>query len=337
MTRGEFEKLAERYRLGECTPEEVAFVEQWVRVNGVADGEDRMLFENEAEVEHIEAEVWGNIQRAAGLNMKKPGWRTGRVLWPVVAASLILVIAGISLTDRFLRTDPEPELAGLETFNTSTNRQRIILPDSSVVTLAEGASIATSESYGRQTRTVRLKGEAFFEILPDPKVPFLVYSGDLVTEVLGTSFTIKPETKTKTIEVSVATGKVSVYSNEKDRNQRRRGVIITPNQKAVYDMESKTIREDLVDDPKMVEPGIPESDFNFDEMPVKKVLATLRKSYGMEIVVSNPELNDCEFTGNLNGFDLFKQLSYICNTVGAEYEVRGTTIFLTGNGCESSL
>ncbi len=337
MTRGEFEKLAERYRLGECTPEEVAFVEQWVRVNGIADGEDRMVFENEAEAAQTEEEVWGGIRRAAGLAAPKGGWWTRKPFWLSTAACLVLVMMAVFLSDRFLPADTGPELAGLETFNTSTSHQRIILPDSSVVTLAEGASIATSESYGQQTRTVRLKGEAFFEILPDPKVPFLVYSGDLVTEVLGTSFTIKPETRTKTIEVSVATGKVSVYSNEKDRNQRRRGVIITPNQKAVYDTESKTIREDLVDDPKMVEPGIPESDFNFDETPVKKVLATLRKSYGMEIVVSNPELNDCEFTGNLNGFDLFKQLSYICNTVGAEYEVRGTTIFLTGNGCESSL
>ncbi|ODS85746.1 MAG: hypothetical protein ABS46_01790 [Cytophagaceae bacterium SCN 52-12] len=333
MTRGEFEKLAERYRLGECTPEEVAFVEQWVRVNGFADGEDRMVFENEAEAAKTEEEVWSGIRHAAGLSTKKPRWLTGRVLWPGAAAGVILVVAGLFLTDRFPQADPEPELAGLETFNTSTSHQRIILPDSSVVTLAEGASIATSESYGQHTRTVRLKGEAFFEIRPDPKVPFLVYSGDLVTEVLGTSFTVRPEAKTKTIEVSVATGKVSVYSNEKDRNQRRRGVIITPNQKAVYDMESKTIRQDLVDDPRIVvEPPVA-SVFKFDETPVRDVLSILRQTYQMEIVVNNSALNDCLFTGNVNGFDLFKQLAYICDAIDARYEVRGTSIFLTGEGC----
>ncbi len=338
MTRGEFERLAERYRLGKCTQEEIAFVEQWMKVNGGAEEEDSFVFESEAEAARIEDEVWGRVRHEAGLAAERKSWRrSSKWLWGSVAACLLLVISSVFFSDHSSQADSEPVLSGLETINTSTNRQRITLPDSSVVILAEGASIAVGEGYGYPTRTVSLRGEAFFEIRPNPKVPFLVYSGDLVTEVLGTSFTIRPEAAKKTIEVSVTTGKVSVYSSEKDRNQRRRGVIITPNQKAVYDTESKTIRQDLVDDPKMVEPGIPASDFNFDEMPVKAVLATLQKSYGMEIVVSNPELNDCEFTGNLNGFDLFKQLSYICDIIDAQYEVRGTTIFLTGNGCESSL
>ncbi len=337
MTRGEFERLAERYRLGKCTQEEIAFVEEWMKVNGGADEEDSLVFESETEAARIEDEVWDSIRYEAGLSGKKSWWRSPEWLWGSVAACLVLIISCMFFFEYSLPAESKSVLAGLEASNTSVNRQRIALPDSSIVILAEGASIIVSEGYGYQTRTVSLKGEAFFEIRPNPKIPFLVYSGDLVTEVLGTSFAIKPEAGKKTIEVSVTTGKVSVYSSEKDRNQRRRGVIITPNQKAVYDTESKTIREDLVDDPKMVEPNIPTFDFSFDETPVKTVLVALRKSYGMEIVVSNPELNDCTFTGNLNGFDLFKQLSYICNTVGAQYEVRGTTIFLIGNGCGSSL
>ncbi len=337
MTRGEFEKLSERYRLGMCTPEEVNFVEQWVRVNGISDNEDHTVFESESEAIQTEEEVWGNIQLAAGFTGKNRFWRNRRMLWLSAAATIVLLAGGFFLSFRFSQDSIQPELAGLETFNTSTSRQRIILPDSSVVTLAEGASLATSESYGQQTRTVRLKGEAFFEIQPDPKVPFLVYSGDLVTEVLGTSFTIKPETKTRTIEVSVSAGKVSVFSNEKDRNQRRRGVIITPNQKAVYDMESRTIRQDLVDDPKIVVIPPAEAVFKFDETPVRDILAILKKAYQMEIVVNNSELNDCTFTGNVNGFDLFKQLNYICDAIDAQYEVRGTTIFLTGEGvCKTS-
>lgn len=336
MTRGEFEKLVERYRLGECTPEEIAFVAHWMERNvGYADG-DNLAFKNDEEALRMEEECWVNIQRAGGLISKKPIWSIGKVFWWSAIACLVLVIGGLFLLQQPSEITPEPELAGLETLNTSTGRQRITLPDSSIVTLEEGASIVTSESYGLQTRTVRLKGEAFFEIKPNPRVPFLVYSGDLITEVLGTSFAIRPELKTKTIEVSVATGKVSVYSAEKDRNQRRRGVIVTTNQKAVYDAASKTIRQDLVDDPKIVVKDTSEAVFNFDQTLVKAVLSTLRHSYKMEIVVSNPVVNDCLFTGNLNGFDMFQQLNYICDAIDAQYEVRGTTIFLTGEGCENS-
>lgn len=336
MTRGEFEKLTERYSTGECTPEESAFVEKWVELNckGI---EAVSVFENESEASTIEAEIWDKLEEAAGLASKTKMWR--KYVWwlPAGAAACIILALSISfLVPVLIEKSVEPTITGLETNNTSTSSQRIVLPDSSVVTLAAGAKILTSETYGEQTRSVHLMGEAFFEVRPNPKLPFVVYSGDLVTEVLGTSFHVKPEQGKKTIEVAVVTGKVSVYTSEKDRNQRRSGVIITPNQKVVYNTESKTIRQDLVDDPLIVTENIPESVFLFDETPVTKVVSILQRAYGMEIVVSNPELNECKFTGNLNGFDLFKQLNYICDIINAEYEVRGSTIFLTGKGCAAA-
>ncbi len=338
MTRGEFDRLVQRYRVGKCTPEEIALLEQWMEVNGDDYDDESTVFENEAEAARLEEKAWTKIYSNVGLEKKKWGWLSNKWLLRSIAASFLLIVSSSLLfLDYDFQTDSDPVLTGLETINTSTNRQRIVLPDSSIVTLAEGASLSTSESYGDQFRKVRLKGEAFFEIRPDPKVPFLVYSGDLVAEVLGTSFAIKPEASSKTIEVSVTTGKVSVYSNGKDRNQRKKGVIITPNQKAVYDMESKLIHQDLVETPQMIDNDIPKSTFDFDDTPVKTVLEILRSSYGMEIVVSNPDLNNCLFSGNLIGFDLFKQLDYICKIVGSRYEVRGTTIFVTGDGCRSAL
>jgi len=335
MTKVEFEKLTERYNAGKCTPEEIAFVEKWVDLNFGMDG-DKLVFESEPEATITGEDMWLNIQDAAGISRRwaRP-WSREWFFWGMAASVALLLVAGLFLFGKDKKS-PELTMTGLETHNTSVNRQRIILPDSSVVTLAKGAGIITSESYGERTRTVRLTGEAFFEIKRNPKKPFLVYSGDLVTEVLGTSFNVKPELEGKTIEVSVVTGKVSVYTSEKDRNQRRSGVIINPNQKVVYNTESKTIRQDIVENPKIVLPDAPELIFKFDEVPVETVLSTLRHAYGMEIVVNNSGLNDCKFTGNLNGFDLFKQLNYICDAIDAQYEVRGTTIFLTGNGCKDS-
>ncbi|PPK99528.1 FecR family protein [Parapedobacter indicus] len=333
MTTGEFEKLVERYRLGECTPDEIAFVAKWMEKNAGAAEDDSTVFKNEEEAIRREEEGWNRIQQLAGFKRKTATRRMRNRYWWAAAACVAWVVGGLLFLNR--ASDSQPELAGLETFNTSANRQRITLPDSSTVVLGEGSSIIISEDYGMKNRVVRLKGEAFFEIVPNPQAPFLVYSADLITEVLGTSFSIKPEAKGKTIEVSVTTGKVSVYAGEKDRNKRRRGVILTTNQKAVYDAESKTIRQDLVDHPKIVETDAPEAVFNFDQTRVKTVLATLRHSYKMEIVVTNPVLNDCLFTGNLNGFDLFQQLNYICDVINAQYEVRGTTIFLTGEGCRA--
>lgn len=334
MTRGEFDKLTERYRAGRCSGEEIAFVEKWMDLNG-RHADETLVFETEAEAQETEADIWAKIRDEAGIvrQHKIPALYWKWISGAAAACLAVLLVVNFLPQERRVKYSG-PAMTGLETYNTSSTSLRIVLPDSSVVTLAEGASIITSENYGQDTRTVRLTGEAFFDIRSNPKMPFLVYSGDLVTEVLGTSFTIKPETARKTIEVSVIKGKVSVYTYDHDRNKRRSGVIITPNQKAVYNTDLKTIRHDLVDEPKMVVKDAPASAFKFDETPVGTVLSVLQKAYGMEIVVNNPELNDCEFTGNLNGFDLFKQLSYLCDVLDAQYEVRGTTIFLTGRGCQ---
>lgn len=333
MTSGEFEKLTERYKAGKCTPEEIAFIEKWVELNYGTNDNDKAVFESEAEAIGIENDLWSTISEAAGISRKPTGQQSARWLLGGVAASVTLLFMAYLLLNRIPGNTPEITMTGIETHNTSINRQRIILPDSSVVTLGEGARIITSENYGEHTRTVHLTGEAFFDIKRNPKKPFLVYTGDLVTEVLGTSFHVKPELTKKTIEVSVVTGKVSVYVSEKDRKQRQSGVIINPNQKVVYNTNLKTIRQDIVDHPEIVTREAPDLSFKFDETPVGDALAKLRRAYGMDIVVNNSELNNCIFTGNLNGFDLFKQLNYICDAIDAEYEVRGTSIFLTGNGC----
>ena len=42
----------------------------------------------------------------------------------------------------------------------------------------------------------------------------------------------------------------------------------------------------------------------------------------------------CVFTGDLNGLDMFKKLDFICSSINANYEVRGSSIFINGEGCK---
>lgn len=334
MTNGEFERLCEKYKKGECTPDEIAFIEAWVELNGEVNIDDSNILGHQLQAAEIEEEMWKNIRIASGIRQNNS--IPLRKVWflPAIAASVAFII----LTLFFVIADQSDELAmtGLETFNTSFTEQRIILPDSSVVILAEGASLITDENYGDQNRTVRLTGEAFFDIKRNPNKPFLVYSGDLVTEVLGTSFHVKPGLDKNAIEVSVVTGKVSVYVSEKDRKHRKSGAIIIPNQKVVFNTKLKTIRQDIIGNPKIVINTENESVFKFDSIPVNDVLDVLRKAYGIDIVMTNSGIGHCRFTGDLNGFDLFRQLSYVCDVIDAEYEVRGTTIFLHGNDCQAT-
>lgn len=71
----------------------------------------------------------------------------------------------------------------------------------------------------------------------------------------------------------------------------------------------------------------------FEDASLLQVLSVIQKAYGVEIVVENPSLNDCIFTGDLTGLSLHTQLRFICKSVNASYELRGTTFFIKGDGC----
>lgn len=334
MTRKEFDMLAEKYSAGECTAEEAALVERWAELHYRHHSENPFFKTAEERLEH-ENRIWSGIKEKADAGEEARISRSPRKLWPMIAASLLTaMLAGWYFVYNRFQGELQASLPpGIESRNTTVSRQRIALPDSSMVILEPGASIVAGENYGEGTRTVYLTGEAFFEVRRDPQQPFFVYAGELVTEVLGTSFRIRPEEKKGTIEVSVMTGKVSIYTGNGGYEKKRNGVIATSNQKVVFDTESKTIRQDLVDIPEMIVPRPVETSFQFDDTPVEEVLALLQKVYGIEIVIGNAALQRCVFTGDLNELGLYEQLDYICDALRVSYEIRGSGIFISGTGC----
>src|SRR5690606_22977878 len=100
-----------------------------------------------------------------------------------------------------------------------------------------------------------LRGEALFDVERDTLRPFYVYAGDVVTKVLGTSFTVRAIESDKKITVAVKTGKVSVSTKPGvSVNQSSSEVILTPNQKAVYDSEVTRVKKEFVEKPEVILP-----------------------------------------------------------------------------------
>jgi ferric-dicitrate binding protein FerR (iron transport regulator) len=222
----------------------------------------------------------------------------------------------------------------MEMKNMTLVDQKVLLKDGSLVILKPKSSIIYSKDFNIKKREVFLIGQAFFKVKRNVTKPFVVHSGDLNTEVLGTSFWVKSNTRNNQIEVSVTSGKVSVYSNKVSDNNNLNGVILTRNQKVVFDIVSKTINPTIVDNPlPILTPDFSKGQLIFQATPLQSVLSNVSKHYGVEIILTNPKSNDCLITADLNGLSLFTQLDLICKSVGAIYEKRGTVIFITGDGC----
>lgn len=336
MKTHEFDKLTERYIAGLCTPDELVLLTKWAdRVS--QDSADVSAFVSSEEANESEARIWQRLDPSKEAEQKRFHLAFRRMPYPwtflaSVAACLVLIL-GLGIYLNNLSSTVAQQKHGIETRNSTTSVQKIHLTDGSTVVLQQNANIIVDEDFGKMNRTVHLTGEAFFDIARDEKMPFLVYSGGLVTEVLGTSFHIKPQSNGKAIEVSVKRGKVSVYASHSQKSGEFDGVILTPNQRVVYDVEHETIRQGIVDEPQILikEKELP--GFDFREETLDLVLERVQAAYGVEIVLPASGLSQCRFTGDLNGLTMHQQLKYICDSVGARLEIRGTTIFIFGNTC----
>jgi transmembrane sensor len=301
---------------------------------------------------HVAQEIIRNIYQAEKntadiIPIKKRrtiGWK-----W-IAAASVIFLIASSAAYLYFPKRSDQETFAAIVPDNITTHTNNTTLPED--LALADGSHILLSPQskihfprlFSDDKREVYLEGEAFFEIAKNPQKPFFVYYNNIVTKVLGTSFTINTNKKTGNIEVAVKTGKVQVYENEKlvEYRKAEAAVIITPNQKAIYQKDSRLFETALVDQPQTLQ-DLQRSTwdsvitgnekFVYDQEPLNNVFRHIEASYGIEIVTENSATNNCIFTGDVSSNDLYTKLNIICLTVNASYEINGTRILIKGKGC----
>ncbi|OQP44619.1 hypothetical protein A4H97_09635 [Niastella yeongjuensis] len=353
MNRKAFYHLLKRYVENDCTEEERKLVEQWYELLGDEEGIDPTL--PPGEIKETLERLWPKIHQQTLLTENReqasppakfiPVWI--RWLSAAVITGSIITAAWWYLDNKRPYTAPqEKEMAGLhQVRNDKISTDTVHLPDGSLVMLEPKALVRYHDQFKGPKREVYLEGNAFFKVTRNPKSPFYVYSKNIVTQVLGTSFFVKTNALTKNIEVSVQTGKVAVYEAGRETVQERKieessGVILKPNQKVIYSGIDHHFRTTLVEIPlpvlanKNAEEKITELNFVFDEASIAKVLNYLEQAYHIEMVMENESLAKCLFTGDIKGQNLYDQLEIICESVQATYEIRGTRILIKGSGCE---
>ncbi|WP_254562394.1 FecR family protein [Dyadobacter diqingensis] len=331
MNQFDFDILLQKYLSGEQTPEEEKYVLEYLENNPPLASP---VFESEKE------QIGDRIKQKLHKSTIGEPWQIRFLPWiKGIAASILLVSGSWFLVNRI----QNKESASIETIenrgvievkNTSNSPQRVPLEDGSVVILKQKSSISFPEHFGEERRLVYLHGEAFFQVKRNPAKPFVVSTENLATQVLGTSFTVKSYDDARSIEVLVTSGRVSVYEVADKVSANSNGVILTRNQKIVFDKKSKKMELAIVENPVITTSQLLSTHgFSFLETPVKDAFSLLEKAYGIDIVIENDAVETCLFTGDLTDLSLFEQLDLICKSVNASYERRGTTLFVRGEGC----
>ena len=339
MNHKAFRQLLKRYLDNSCTDDERKIIDQWYELldNEHVDLSDR-------EMDEVEARLWNKLQSASREKTAVPiARKRNSFSWKYAAAACLLGLALLSSIIWFRSNGKSPATNTLvaakvtegfmEQSNTGNAPKSIQLEDGSSVTIYPGSKLAFPKHFAAGKREVYLEGEAFFNVSKNRNRPFFVYSNNIVTQVLGTSFDIRRINGQ--VEVAVKTGRVAVYENKEqitldEVQQKSNGVIITPNQKVTYYQEERHFITSIVDRPVPVpkEAKNTEAHFVYNETPLYKVLSDLENTYELEIVLENDKIRNCLFTGDLTDQNLFNKLEGICLVFNATYEIKGTKILL---------
>ncbi len=227
----------------------------------------------------------------------------------------------------------------VEKINNTKIKQTIALNDGSTVVLEPNARLSFSAINDADKREVYLTGEAYFKVSKDVNRPFYVFTNKLVTRVLGTSFIVKASKDAGEISVEVKEGKVSVFRKDdfekagQGTQNESKGIVVTPNQKIVFDGDGTRMLKKLSEDPAVV-PGIKVvPKFNYANTPIKDVLQDLKIAYQVDIIFDQELLSDCPITATLSTQPLLKKLDIICEAIEAKYEVLDGQIIIYGKSC----
>lgn len=349
MTQSEFRALLHRYQTGECTPAERQRIEQWyARL-----GSEQQLGLTADERAELLATVWQRIcdqtiegnslalrTPNAGTRIHRYAWPSASVRWAAVAllalgAGLVGTHSGPGLS-KGTATTGHPKAATAATgwlvhANTSAHGDRFALPDGSIITLAPASSLKYPHAFAGTRRTVYLTGTAFFDVFHDASRPFSVYTAQVVTTVLGTSFLVQAVIGQPEVQVQVRTGRVQVSPRATGTGSVAPSLVVLPNQQAVYSSARRQLRRELVAQPVLLVPQA----FVFNDRPVAEVLSALEKAYGVAIVYDAASLRNCTINLGLGDESLFEKLDIICETLGASYTKADGRILFHSQPCQA--
>jgi len=195
---------------------------------------------------------------------------------------------------------------------------KLVLADGTRVWLNAGSELSYPNVFSGDSRKVKLKGEAYFEVAKNPEQPFLVAIGDMEVKVLGTSFNVSayPGTKRQTTLVE---GKVAIA-------WKQRQIEIAPGQQARETAEGVKVIPVKVANYI----GWKERRFVYEDKLLGEVLEDLERWYDVEMFVRNDEIRNLHLTANLPKYENMDQvLRIIEDAACVRFDVKDRTVVVS--------
>ncbi len=278
--------------------------------------------------------------------------RQRRKITILAAASIIavLVITGLFLYTPHTApittatTAVAPTLAGNEIYTGNGSRTHLTLPDGTVVWLNAGSRINYEKNFGAATRSVDLTGEAFFDVAPNAKKPFVIHTARIDIKVLGTSFNVKSYPTDKTTEATLIHGSIEVSIRCRPNDK----IVLKPNEKLVVNNEDSALEKDKLPRSKdilpseslvviskptyeqhsgaIIETSWVDNKLIFQDEPFTTLARSMERWYGVTIYFDDATKENLRFTGTFEKETILQALDALKLTANFNYSIDGAQI-----------
>ena len=274
---------------------------------------DERLLRNLETFQSIDIEDdWEKLRGRMGFRKQ----RSMRYLWQTAAAVIMLLGVGF-LTQKLVF--PTPDMLAVQS---GMQMKEIVLPDGSSVTMNKQAELVYPEKFNRKQRKLKLVGEAFFEVVSNPDLPFVVdVDQKALVQVLGTSFNISPDENGESISVQVMEGKVAFSSTLKGSDR----VILEKDEQATLS-EGAITRADTV---SLNFLSWKTGELFFVDENIEEVIRQLQAHYEIAFVLHKSVPRDLTFTSILDNQDLDSVLDEISMVLGLDYSYEDDKVVFT--------
>jgi ferric-dicitrate binding protein FerR (iron transport regulator) len=244
----------------------------------------------------------GNADRRAAeaawhrLMKRRRAKRFARAAFRVAAyaASVALLAVLTRIAVPFGAVPEVPAAVPQELYVPAGQRARVTLPDGSTVWLNAGSTLRYPSVFG-QERKVHLSGEGFFDVARNPDSPFIVSTDSADIRALGTRFNVYSYARAGYMTATVVEGAVKVRVSGREAEEMQ----LDPGQQFFYG-EGKLRRETSIDRDKLLwTDGI----YAFRRETLGMIIKKLELYYDVEIIVLDPKILACEYTGKFRQRD----------------------------------
>lgn len=307
-----------RVLMGEASAEDILFISNWMNEKE----ENRKTFC--LLKSYWSADITSNQYVNSSTSLKKLQDKINRhqipgkqYLIPIllsVAASIVLVIA-ISSFFNITRTNGKGK--AYYTYLTNNNKSEFTLRDGTKVTLNKNSTLTYTDAFGKNNRSVKLEGEAFFEVTKSPDNPFEVSlevenTNKGTIKVLGTVFNAKIDTESDKIITTLVEGCVSFEGSGQK-------IKLYPNQQLAFDYTTSNIDVYGVDIEKEIswKDGL----IKYRKITFADLAKELEKKYHVQIIIENKELKKPSMTVS-GGFSEEQTLDEVLGVISRSLPIK---------------